>query len=227
MKSNNKIVLITGANSGIGNALAEKLIAENYFVIGTSRNGKIENISSENLFVVELDLTNQNSIENANSIIRNKFKGIDILVNNAGIAPDLDKIKPDLESLKLTFETNVFGLVNFTETMLDFVNESGKILNISSVMATLNEISKIDSTAYRMSKSALNMYTKTLSARLKDKNINVNSIHPGWVKTKLSTEGAPLTTEFSANGIFKLIETETEMETGTFWNAELQEKMLW
>jgi NAD(P)-dependent dehydrogenase (short-subunit alcohol dehydrogenase family) len=225
MKSNNKIALITGANSGIGNALAEKLIAENYFVIGTSRNGKIENISSENLFVVALDLTNQNSIEKANSIIRNKFKGIDILVNNAGIAPDLDKIKPDIESLKLTFETNVFGLVNFTETILDFVNENGKILNISSNMATLNQISEIDSTAYRMSKSALNMYTKTLSARLEDKNIDVNSIHPGWVQTKLSTEGAPLTTEFSANGIFKLI--ETEMETGTFWNAELQEKMLW
>jgi NAD(P)-dependent dehydrogenase (short-subunit alcohol dehydrogenase family) len=225
MKSNNKIVLITGANSGIGNALAERLIAENYFVIGTSRNGKIENISSENLFVVELDLTNQKSIENANTIIRNKFKGIDILVNNAGIAPDLDKIKPDLESLKLTFETNVFGLVSFTETILDFVSENGKILNISSIMATLNEVSKIDSTAYRMSKSALNMYTKTLAARLNDKNINVNSIHPGWVQTKLSTEGAPLTTEFSANGIFKLI--ESEMETGTFWNAELQEEMVW
>ncbi len=225
MKSNNKVVLITGANSGIGNALAERLIAENYFVIGTSRNGKIENISSENLFVVELDLTDQKSIENANSIIRNKFKGIDILVNNAGIAPDLDKIEPDLESLKLTFETNVFGLVSFTETILDFVSENGKILNISSIMATLNEVSKIDSTAYRMSKSALNMYTKTLAARLNDKNINVNSIHPGWVQTKLSTEGAPLTTEFSANGIFKLI--ESEMETGTFWNAELQEEMVW
>ncbi|MFV8358247.1 SDR family NAD(P)-dependent oxidoreductase, partial [Flavobacterium sp. XS1P32] len=52
MNLKNKIVLITGANSGIGNALAEKLIAENYFVIGTSRNGKIENIKSENLFVV-------------------------------------------------------------------------------------------------------------------------------------------------------------------------------
>jgi NAD(P)-dependent dehydrogenase (short-subunit alcohol dehydrogenase family) len=80
--------------------------------------------------------------------------------------------------------------------MLDFISENGKILNISSIIATLNQIPKIDSTAYRMSKSALNMYTKTLSARLKDKNINVNSIHSGWVQTKLSTEGAPLTTEF-------------------------------
>ena len=225
MNLKNKIVLITGANSGIGNALAEKLIAENYFVIGTSRNGKIENIKSENLFVVELDLTNQKSIENANSIIRTKFNVIDILVNNAGIAPDLDKTEPDLESLRSTFETNVFGLVNFTETILDLVNQNGKILNISSIMATLNIISKIDSTAYRMSKSALNMYTKTLSARLKDRNIDVNSIHPGWVNTKLSTAGAPLSTESSANGIFKLI--EIEMGTGNFWNAELQEKMLW
>jgi len=225
MISNNKVVLITGANSGIGNALAKKLIAENYFVIGTSRNGKIENIDSENLFVVELDLTNQESIDNANSLIKNNYKGIDILVNNAGIAPDLDKNEPDLESLRSTFETNVFGLVHFTETILDLVNPNGKILNISSIMATLSMISKSDSTAYRMSKSALNMYTKTLSSRLKIKNINVNSIHPGWVNTKLSTEGAPLTTEFSANGIFKLI--ESEMETGTFWDAEFQKEMLW
>lgn len=103
MNFNNKIVLITGANSGIGNALVEKLIAEKYYVIGTSRTGKIENIKSENLFVVALDLTNQKSIENANKIIRNKFNGIDILVNNAGIAPDLDKTEPDLESLRSTF----------------------------------------------------------------------------------------------------------------------------
>jgi len=225
MDLNKKIVLITGANSGIGNALAQKLIAENYFVIGTSRNGRIESINNKNVFVVELDLTNQTSIENANAVIRNKFKGIDILVNNAGIAPDLNNIKPDFESMKSTFETNVFGLVSFTETILDLVNENGKIVNMSSIMASLNHTSTVDSTAYRMSKTALNMYTKILSARLVDKNINVNSIHPGWVKTKITTDSAPLTTEFSAKGIFKLI--ETKMETGTFWNAELQEKMLW
>ena len=69
MKDKN-IVLITGANSGIGNALARKLISENYFVIATSRNGKIENLISENLFVIELDITNQNSINKLNEIIR-------------------------------------------------------------------------------------------------------------------------------------------------------------
>lgn len=71
-------------------------------------------------------MTNQTSIENANTLIRNKFKGIDILVNNAGIAPDLNNIKPDFESMKSTFETNVFGLVNFTEAILDLINEKWK-----------------------------------------------------------------------------------------------------
>src|SRR6187402_3917693 len=108
-----KTVLITGANSGIGNALAIKLIDEGYFVIGTSRDGKIGNINSDNIFVVELDVTSDESIQKANLLIKSRSKGIDVLVNNAGIAPDLDTIPLNMDSLKTTFETNVFGLVNF------------------------------------------------------------------------------------------------------------------
>lgn len=219
-----KTVLITGANSGIGNALAQKLVQEGYFVIGTSRNGKIENIKSENIFVVELNITNDESILNASSLIRSKFKGIDILVNNAGIAPDLDTTSLNMDSLKATFETNVFGLVNFTETILDYISDGGQIINISSIMGTLNRITKMDSTAYRMSKVAVNMYTKTLAARLLNQ-IKVISFHPGWVQTKLATDFAPLTPEFSANGIFSLL--QKELPTGTFWNAETQEEMVW
>ena len=219
-----KTVLITGANSGIGNALAQKLISEGYFVIGTSRNGKIENINSENILVIKLDVTNEESIQNANLLIKSKFKGIDILVNNAGIAPDLDTTSINMDAMKATFETNVFGLVNFTETILDCINNGGQIINISSIMGTLNRTTNIDSTAYRMSKTAVNMYTKTLAARLVNR-IKVFSFHPGWVKTKLATDLAPLTPEFSANGIFTLL--EKDLPTGTFWNAETQEEMVW
>lgn len=219
-----KTVLITGANDGIGNALAKVLIANNYFVIGTSRDGIIKTINN-NIFVVKLDVTDSNSIKEANKIIRDKFEKIDILINNAGIAPDLDTIIPEINSLKSTFDTNVFGLVMFAESIIDLINENGKIFNISSIMGTMNRVSKFDSPAYRMSKSAVNMYTKILSERLLDKNITVNSIHPGWVKTKLSTFDAPLTPEFSANGIFKLL--ERDLPTETFWNAETQEEMAW
>jgi NAD(P)-dependent dehydrogenase (short-subunit alcohol dehydrogenase family) len=219
-----KTVLITGANDGIRNALAKVLNDTNYFVIGTSRNGIIQNID-KNIFVVKLDVTDSNSIENANKVIREKFDKIDILINNAGIAPDLYTTIPELISFKSTFDTNVIGLVMFTESIIDLINENGKVFNISSIMGTMNRMNKFDSPAYRMSKSAVNMYTKILSERLLDKKINVNSIHPGWVKTKLSTFGAPLTPEFSANGIFNLL--EKDLPSGTFWNAETQEEMVW
>jgi NAD(P)-dependent dehydrogenase (short-subunit alcohol dehydrogenase family) len=219
-----KTVLITGANSGIGFALAKKLIENGYFVIGTSRNGLID-IVSENIFTIKLDVTDSDSIEIANKIIREKFKTIDFLINNAGIAPDLGKKTPEINSFKMTFETNVTGLVLFTESIIDLLQEKGKILNISSVMGALNRVSGFDSPAYRMSKSAVNMYTKILSERLLDKNISVISIHPGWVKTKLAGQSAPLTPEFSANGIYNLL--EKNLSTGTFWNAETQEEMVW
>lgn len=224
MKSIKK-VLITGANSGIGNALAKKLISENYFVIATSRNGKIDEIISENLFVIELDITNQTSINHLNKIIRERFDSIDILINNAGIAPDLYKTELDINILRTTFETNVFGLVNFTEKIQDFITENGKILNISSLMGTLNRESSEDSTAYKMSKAALNMYTKSLSAKLNNRKISVNSISPGWVITKMTNQNARLTPESSAEGIYKLI--ERDIPNGTFWNAETQEEMAW
>ncbi len=219
-----KTVLITGANSGIGNALAKTLIQNGYYVIGTSRNGEID-IVSQNFFVIKLDVTDSNSIDKANKNLREKFSKIDVLINNAGIAPDLDKKIPEINSFKNTFDTNVTGLVMFTETILDLINENGKVFNISSIMGTMNRISKSDSPAYRMSKSAVNMYTKILSERLLDKNITVNSIHPGWVKTKLSNDLAPLTPEFSASGIHSLL--EKDLPTGTFWNAETQEEMVW
>jgi NAD(P)-dependent dehydrogenase (short-subunit alcohol dehydrogenase family) len=220
-----KICIVTGANAGIGLALTKKILSENYTVIGTSRSGIIEGINSENLFVFKLDVTNEQSVKTFNKYIRDNFKAIDILVNNAGVGINLGSVSVDLNDLRDTFETNVFGLIGFTESLLDIVTDGGTIFNISSIMGTLNRLVKSDSTAYRMSKAALNMYTKTLAARLIDRSITVNSIHPGWVKTKMGGNEAPLTPEFSANGIFQLL--EKKLPAGTFWNAEDGSEMEW
>lgn len=82
-----------------------------------------------------------------------------------------------------------------------------------------------NATAYRMSKSALNMYTKTLSVRLSERNINVISIHPGWVKTDMGGQEADITPEFSANGIYELY--QKQLPSGTFWAAENQVQLNW
>lgn len=221
-----KKVVITGGYRGIGFALVTKFLAEGFQVIATSRTGEIPVLNHPNLFVVTLEITSEDSIQRAVSDIRAKFQTIDLLINNAGVGLDLDQYHPEIDIIKSTFETNVFGLLHFTESCLDLIADTGTIFNISSVMGMLNRDKIVpNATAYRMSKSAVNMYTKTLSARLQERKINVVSIHPGWVKTDMGGEEADITSEFSASRIFELY--QKRLPTGTFWAAENQVELNW
>lgn len=221
-----KKVLITGANRGIGLALAKQFLQQNYIVIGTARNGKIDSISDVNLYVTSLDVSSNDSIVTTVTFVKEKFGNIDLLINNAGVGLDLDSHSPEIDIIKTTFETNVFGLLNFTESIKDLVINGGTIFNISSVMGMLNRDSLLpNATAYRMSKAALNMYTRTLAARLQDRSVKVVSIHPGWVKTDMGGIEAQLTPEFCANGIFNLY--LKNIPTGTFWAAETETQLNW
>ncbi len=223
----NKTALITGTSMGIGKALAETLLHENYTVIGTSRSGIID-ISHPNFHGFSLDLSNEESITQAYAEISSRFPQINVLINNAGIGPDLRFEKPERQSYEATFQVNVTGTVFFTETFIGLVNEGGKVLNISSKMGSIsNCTSSSDSVAYRMSKTALNMYTKTLVNRLEGK-LKIAAIHPGWVKTTImasNLELAPLTPEQSAEGIAKFL--VNDFETGTFWDVEDEKKLDW
>ncbi len=223
----NKVVLITGASKGIGLALAKKMLNEDFFVIGTSRNGVIENLQHKNFHPLELDLSNPVSIKNAHQKISKTFKHIDILINNAGIGPDLGTFHPERDAFDQTFNVNVTGTVFFTEPMIELINENGMILNVSSKMGSLDVCELTDSVAYRMSKSALNMYTKILTNRLKNK-IKVASIHPGWVKTTIiesNIKNARLSPEQSAENIFKFI--DSDFNNGVFWDSENEKVLLW
>lgn len=221
-----KTVVITGANRGIGLALANKFLAEGFVVIGTSRKESIDSITHQNFYAVSLDVTSSESITNAVEFINNKFSKIDLLINNAGIGIDLNNETPEIDVLKKTFETNVFGLFSWTEAIKDSIVDGGTIFNISSVMGMLNRDKILpNATAYRMSKSALNMYTKTLSARLTDRNISVVSIHPGWVKTDMGGQEADITPDFCANGIYQLY--LKNVPTNSFWAAETQTQLNW
>lgn len=222
----NKIALITGASKGIGRALTKKMLNENFFVIGTSRNGKID-LEHKDFCSLKLDLSDPSSIENAHKEIFGNFEHLDMLINNAGIGPDLDTYIPEKESFNLTFDVNVSGTVFFTEPLIKLISKNGIILNVSSKMGSLDVCELTDSVAYRMSKSALNMYTKILTNRLKDK-IRVASIHPGWVKTTIiesNLKNGRLTTKQSADNIFEFL--TNEFDSGTFWNSENETELLW
>ncbi len=221
----NKTILITGTSQGIGHALTKLLLIIGYRVIGTSTTG-IDNINENNYKSLALDLSNLDSIAAFENNFQTENTKVDILINNAGIGPDLDFELPEEISFQKTFDVNVTGTTFFTEQMLEHLNVGGKIINISSKMGSIDVCEKHDSVAYRMSKAALNMYTKILSNRLEGKQF-VASVHPGWVRTNISKSNinGRLSPQESAQKIFEFI--SSDFKTGTFWNVETEAECSW
>lgn len=223
-----KTVLITGIGKGIGKALAKKFLEEGHFVIGTVYSGTAP--AHKNLLVYELDLSKLENIASCVESISKSRKRIDILINNAGILADEEETKVVPEKLRKTLEVNLIGTVDFTEKIIPFVNKGGHIVNVSSTAGSLELAGKAGSShfphhypSYKISKAALNMYTRTLALRLKDSNIIVSSVHPGWTKTDMGGGEADLTPEEAAEEIYKL--AISKPETGQFWFKG--EKMPW
>ncbi|WP_312084551.1 SDR family NAD(P)-dependent oxidoreductase [Epilithonimonas hominis] len=222
-----KTILITGASKGIGFALAQQFLNNGYSVIGTSRTGEIENLSHLNFTTLKLDLSEQETIIDFDKILESRNIEIDFLINNAGIGPDLDTLTPDKDSFKQTFDVNVTGTVFFTELLCKRIKNGGKIINISSKMGSIELCERIDSVAYRMSKTALNMYSKILTNRLLDKQ-TIATIHPGWVRTTIAKDNivnGRLSADESAIKIFNFV--TSNFDTGIFWDIEAERKTEW
>ena len=221
---NNKIVFITGVSRGIGMALAEKFLSENWEVIGTSTSGSSD-INNKGLIMLKLDLSSSKSIEGCVKEFNKLNKKIDILVNNAGIwsGEEKDPQLLNLKHLRKVIEVNLFGTIDLTEKLLTHIHDSGKIMNISSRAGSLNKIYHADYPDYSISKTALNMYTRTLAIRMKSRNLIVASLHPGWVKTDMGGSNADIHPKESAEGLYQRI--ITLKETGEFWFN--QDKMPW
>lgn len=218
MNSENKTVLITGVSSGIGYALTKKFLNENYRVIGTTRSGKLDHFQHPNLSIVALEATSQESLWLATQHIKKLTQKVNILINNAGIAPDVFNVIPEYEVFTQTLNTNVTGVVFFTESVLDFIENDAKIIFITSNMG-ITENAEPHGTGYRLSKAAINMYTAILAKRLAEKNIMVSGVHPGWVQTKMGGDQAPLTADQAANGIYNSM--ALHKETGKIWDITL------
>jgi len=216
-----KNIIVTGVSRGIGLAVAQAFLAKGYKVLGTSTSGN-SSLTDANFECIPLKLNDSASIKAFYKTIQNH--SIDGIINNAAILlENWSQTAVDMDQLRQTFEVNVFGTIDLTESLLPLLNNGGRIISLSSGWGTFSE-SGFDATVphYKMSKTVLNMYTKLLAKRLESRSIVVSAVNPGWVRTDMGGGGAPVQPQEVGQRIVDLFENNTQ--SGHLWyNGKISE----
>lgn len=226
------VALITGANKGLGLEIARQLGQKGIAVVLGARQGKAEASAAElraeglDAHAVELDVTNDTDIAALPTFFESTFGRLDILVNNAGVQLD-NGFDTSPDSLRQTYEANVIGPYSITQALLPLLRQApaGRIVNQSSILGSLATISAGQggswaTPGYTSSKAALNMLTVVLAQHLADTNIKVNATHPGWVKTDLGGDSAPLAVREGARTAVRLALLPADGPTGGYFHEE-------
>ena len=218
---NGKVVLITGANKGLGKEIAHQLGKLGYTIIVASRNeeaGKavVDEMSRAgwDAHTVRMEVTSPDDIAGAAAFIEKTFGKLDVLVNNAGIAIEWDGVPTDTDKLRRTFEVNVIAPFAITEALVPLLarSDDARVINQSSMLGSMgmaesmwDQVGGFMTVGYSLSKAALNMLSLIQSKKLAEKSIVVAASHPGWVKTDLGTKAAPMEVEEGARTVVELV----------------------
>lgn len=234
------VVLITGANRGIGFEAAKQLAESGHDVIIGSRNKKrgddaVLELADQGLTVssVKLDVTIPEDIEAAVEFVNSKFGKLDALVNNAGIMHKEEQwignstLDISEKALTQTFFVNFFGPFRVSRAFVPLLEkgDNARIVNLSAKLASLqlhadrrSEVGNTKPFAYNASKTALNQLTTHLAHALRRKKIKVVSIYPGWVKTQMGGDNAKYELK---DGVKTFLHAVTgDIETATFFHDD-------
>lgn len=232
MSENGKVALVSGANKGIGLEIARQLAGAGMHVVMGARDAAkgeeaAETLAADGLAVEsrKLDVTDDASVERLAGELESSHGRLDVLVNNAGVSGDHAQggAEADLESVKQTLETNLFGAWRVAELAIPLMRQSGggRIVNVSSGLGQLSDMSG-GMAPYRVSKTALNALTRILAAELSDAGILVNSACPGWVRTDMGGSGAARSVEEGADTPVWLATLPDDGPTGGFFRDREQ-----
>ncbi len=246
MTQEKKVALITGANRGIGLETARQLGKKGITVVVGARSLAAAQKTATTLqaegidaFPVQLDVTNAADRTSAAKAVADKFGKLDILINNAGVGPEEGlgvpkTIETTEAELQKVFGTNLFATVAVTREFLPLLKKSpaARIVNLSSILGSLTlhadpngPLAGAKLFAYNASKTALNAFTIHLAQELKNTKIKVNAAHPGWVKTEMGTENAPMEIEDGAKTSVDLALLGPDGPNGRF--IHLGEELPW
>ena len=202
MNLENKKILITGATGGIGNSLVEKFYNYKSKIIATGTNEeKLESLKKKyNVETKRFKLDEHDKIEDFVEEVSKKLGGIDVLINNAGITLDNLSIRLTEENWKKVLDINLTS----TFLMCKFVikkmlkNKYGKIINISSIVGHTGNLGQAN---YSASKAGIVAFSKSLAIEYARKNININCVSPGFIKTEMTDK---ISDEFKKNLLSKI-----------------------
>lgn len=235
-----KSVLITGANRGIGLEMVRQLLKlGSSKVIATARDpSKADALQQlvqqhpNQLFVLPLEVTNFDGLNAFADTVKQTLgtgNGLTWLINNAGIylKATLEQATP--ADMLRNFEVNAVAPLFIARALLPVLRQSASggdrtlIINITSRMGSIDDNTSGGFYAYRASKTALNMITRSLAIDLRADNLHATAVHPGWVQTDMGGPDAKLTTESSVSQMFGFLTDEKRQLSGNFYNYDGQE----
>ena len=212
-------VIVTGANRGVGLALVQQLLARGDTVEAACRRpAEASELRATGARVHGVDIASGASV----AALAHALDGaaLDLVINNAGMYGDprqrLEEF--DYEAAMRTFETNALGALRVSQAFVPHLRRGTgkKLAHISSNLGSIGATTRPGDLAYRMSRTALNMISKSIAAELHDDHILSIVVHPGWVRTDMGGPDAPLTPAESARGILMQIDAAGFVDTGAF-----------
>ena len=186
-----KNIIVTGASGGIGNSIVEKLSKNGANILATgTKKEKLDELKSKfkNLKVLKFDISQSDKIEEFIENATNELEGkLDCIVNNAGITQDNLAIRMNFEEWKKVIDINLSSTFLLSKYSIKKMlkNKKGKVINITSVVGHTGNLGQVNYTA---AKAGIIAMSKTLAIEYARKNININCISPGFIKTSMTNK---------------------------------------